>query len=97
VSEYGNKKEYFCKLLAILHLSLELRWQGVGGKCLLLGQMQQAELVAAEHWLNSFSSPCVSVKMVYNYGFWWFEHLLKEKFLEKRDYSPFSKYRSSWF
>ncbi len=32
--EYVNKKEYFCKLLAILHLSLELRWQGVGGKCL---------------------------------------------------------------
>ncbi len=34
----------------------------------LLGQMRQAELAAAPHLLSSFSSPCFSVKIVYNYG-----------------------------
>jgi hypothetical protein len=41
--------------------------------------MQQAELVAAEHLLNSFSSPCFRAKIVNNYGLWWFEHLLKRE------------------
>jgi hypothetical protein len=41
--------------------------------------MQQAELVAAERLLNSFSSPCFSAKIVYNDGLWGFEHLLKRE------------------
>jgi hypothetical protein len=40
---------------------------------------QQAELVVDENLLSSFSDSCFSVKIVYNYGFWWFEHLLKRE------------------
>jgi len=27
MGEYANKKEYFCKLVAVLHLSLEIGWR----------------------------------------------------------------------
>jgi hypothetical protein len=30
--------------------------------------MQQVELVAAQHILSTYSSPCFTVKIVYNYG-----------------------------
>jgi hypothetical protein len=42
------------------------------GDCLPieLGPLQQVDLVAAQHLLSSFSSPCFEVKFLYDYGVW---------------------------
>ena len=39
--------------------------------------MQQVELAAAQYVLSTYSSPCFSVKIVYNYGLWQNKQLLR--------------------
>ncbi len=77
---YGNKKNKFLQIIS--DTPPVVRATVAGGcrrKVFITRANATSWLVAAEHLLNSFWSPCFSVKIVYNDGLWGFEHLLKRE------------------